>query len=172
MSPTMVAKGCKGGTGGHASIKFNLTNRFESYATTTGKSWLTWSPMTLCSGILEFLLCSSRKTFRNQPSGWTQVANKYCSHFDKTSKNCGPLRLQDNARKHIELLRSSPLTVYLPHGLQKLIFFIIPVCTCISSARKTFHNQIVLHHPLKLPHIQKICVFIWWVFCLMLTGPT
>ncbi len=30
----------------------------------------------------------------------TKVANKYCSHYDKTSENCGPLRLEENARKH------------------------------------------------------------------------
>ncbi len=30
----------------------------------------------------------------------TKVANKYCSKYDNTSKNCGPLRLEDNARKH------------------------------------------------------------------------
>ncbi len=30
----------------------------------------------------------------------TQVANKYCSHCDKTSKNCGRQRLKDNVRKH------------------------------------------------------------------------
>ncbi len=26
--------------------------------------------------------------------------NKYCSHYDNTSDNCGPLRLEDNASKH------------------------------------------------------------------------
>ncbi len=30
----------------------------------------------------------------------TKVANKYYSHYDNTSENCGPLRLEDNARKH------------------------------------------------------------------------
>ncbi len=30
----------------------------------------------------------------------TKVANKYCSHYDKASENCGPLRLEENARKH------------------------------------------------------------------------
>ncbi len=34
----------------------------------------------------------------NQAS--TQVANKYCSHYDKTSTNSGRQRSQDNARKH------------------------------------------------------------------------
>ncbi len=57
MSPTMVAKGCKlqnfcliVSTTAHLSIKFKLTNRCGSYATTTGKSWLTGSPLTPCSG--------------------------------------------------------------------------------------------------------------------------
>ncbi len=30
----------------------------------------------------------------------TNVARNYCSHYDKTSENCGPLRLEENARKH------------------------------------------------------------------------
>ncbi len=29
----------------------------------------------------------------------TKVTNKYCSHYDNTSENCGPLRLEDKARK-------------------------------------------------------------------------
>ncbi len=29
----------------------------------------------------------------------TKGANKYCSHYDSTTENCGPLRLEDNARK-------------------------------------------------------------------------
>ncbi len=31
---------------------------------------------------------------------FTKVANIYCFHYDNTSENCGPLRLEDNARKH------------------------------------------------------------------------
>ncbi len=31
---------------------------------------------------------------------WAKVARNYCSHYDKTSENCGPLRLEENARKH------------------------------------------------------------------------
>ncbi len=30
----------------------------------------------------------------------TEGANKYCSHYDNTSENLGPLHLEDNARKH------------------------------------------------------------------------
>ncbi len=30
----------------------------------------------------------------------TKVAKNYCSHYDKISANCGPLRLEENARKH------------------------------------------------------------------------
>ncbi len=30
----------------------------------------------------------------------TKVTRNYCSHYDKTSENCGLLRLEDNARKH------------------------------------------------------------------------
>ncbi len=30
----------------------------------------------------------------------TKGANEYCSHYDKTSANCGPSRLGENARKH------------------------------------------------------------------------
>ncbi len=29
----------------------------------------------------------------------TKVTRNYCSHYDKTSENCGPLRLEENARK-------------------------------------------------------------------------
>ncbi len=29
----------------------------------------------------------------------TKVDNKYCFHHDKTSENCLPLRLEENARK-------------------------------------------------------------------------
>ncbi len=29
----------------------------------------------------------------------TKVARNYCSHYDKISENCGPLRLEENARK-------------------------------------------------------------------------
>ncbi len=29
-----------------------------------------------------------------------KVARNYCSHYDKTSENSGPLRLEENARKH------------------------------------------------------------------------
>ncbi len=29
-----------------------------------------------------------------------KVARNYCSHYDKTLENCGPLRLEENARKH------------------------------------------------------------------------
>ncbi len=47
----------------------------------------------------------------------TKVSRNNCSHYDKTSENCGPLRFEENARKHtanqgnIKLLRLSPLTV-------------------------------------------------------------
>ncbi len=30
----------------------------------------------------------------------TKVARNYCSHYEKTSKNCGPLRLKENARTY------------------------------------------------------------------------
>ncbi len=30
----------------------------------------------------------------------TKVANKNCFHYDNTSENCEPLRLEDNAREH------------------------------------------------------------------------
>ncbi len=30
----------------------------------------------------------------------TKVAWNYCSYYDKTSENCGPLRLEENACKH------------------------------------------------------------------------
>ncbi len=45
----------------------------------------------------------------------SQVANKYCSHYDKTSKNCGPWRLQDNARKHTTKQCFSALNCYAHH---------------------------------------------------------
>ncbi len=31
----------------------------------------------------------------------TKVARNYCSHYDKTSENCGPLRLEENACMHM-----------------------------------------------------------------------
>ncbi len=31
----------------------------------------------------------------------TKVARNYCSHYYKTLENCGPLRLEENARKHM-----------------------------------------------------------------------
>ncbi len=31
----------------------------------------------------------------------TEGANKYCSHYDNTLENCGPLSLEDYARKHV-----------------------------------------------------------------------
>ncbi len=37
----------------------------------------------------------------------TRVARNYCSHYDKASKNCGPLRLEENARKHTENQRKT-----------------------------------------------------------------
>ncbi len=30
----------------------------------------------------------------------TKVARNYCSRYDKISENCGPSRLEENARKH------------------------------------------------------------------------
>ncbi len=30
----------------------------------------------------------------------SKVGKNYCSHYDKTSENCWPLRLEENARKH------------------------------------------------------------------------
>ncbi len=30
----------------------------------------------------------------------TKVARNYCSHYGKTTGNCGPLRLEENAGKH------------------------------------------------------------------------
>ncbi len=51
----------------------------------------------------------------------TKIARNHCSHYDKTSENGEPLRLEENARKHtanqrkllfyIKLLRLSPLIV-------------------------------------------------------------
>ncbi len=29
-----------------------------------------------------------------------KVARRYSSYYDQTSENCGPLRLEENARKH------------------------------------------------------------------------
>ncbi len=39
-------------------------------------------------------------TSYNKYHKWTKGANKYCSHYVNTLENCGPLRLEDNARKH------------------------------------------------------------------------
>ncbi len=33
-------------------------------------------------------------------TNWINFSRNYCSHYDKTSENCGPLRLEENARKH------------------------------------------------------------------------
>ncbi len=37
----------------------------------------------------------------------TKVTTNYCSHYDKTSENCGPLRLEENAPKHTENQRKT-----------------------------------------------------------------
>ncbi len=37
----------------------------------------------------------------------TKVARNYCSHYDKTSENCCPLRLEENARAHTENQRKT-----------------------------------------------------------------
>ncbi len=62
----------------------------------------------------------------------TKVANQYCSHYDNTSENCAPLRLEENARKHTAnqrwttflhlLLRLSPLIVEFQHGYKRCAF--------------------------------------------------
>ncbi len=53
---------------------------------------------------MEFLWCSSEMCLMETPYAkydkLTKVAKKYCSHYDKTSENCGSLRLEENARKH------------------------------------------------------------------------
>ncbi len=41
----------------------------------------------------------------------TKVARNYYYHYDKTSENCGPLRLEENARKHKANQRK---TTFLP----------------------------------------------------------
>ncbi len=84
------------------------------------KGWFTWSPLTPCSGQesvgLKTLFCifwNSSGVLHDRVSEMSlmatpyvkyykliKVANKYCSHYDNTSENCGPLRLDDNARKH------------------------------------------------------------------------
>ncbi len=38
----------------------------------------------------------------------TKVARNYCSHYDKTSENCGPVRLEENTRKHTANQRKTP----------------------------------------------------------------
>ncbi len=37
----------------------------------------------------------------------TKVARNYCSHYDKTSENCGPLRFEEYARMHTANKRTS-----------------------------------------------------------------
>ncbi len=39
----------------------------------------------------------------------TKVSRNYCSHYDKTSENCGPLRLEENARKNTANQRKTTL---------------------------------------------------------------
>ncbi len=56
----------------------------------------------------------------------TKVANKYCSNYEKTSENCGPLRLQDNALKHTTNQRK---TVFL-HEIVTLV-----ATHCIAQTR-------------------------------------
>ncbi len=36
-----------------------------------------------------------------------KVGRNYCSLYDKTSENCGPLRLEENARKHTATQRKN-----------------------------------------------------------------
>ncbi len=57
---------------------------------------LFWNP----SGVLHDRLLKMSLMVTPYVNELSQIANKYCSHFDKTLKNCGALRLQDNARKH------------------------------------------------------------------------
>ncbi len=38
---------------------------------------------------------------------FTKGANNHCSHYDKTSENCGSLRLEDNGREHTANLRKT-----------------------------------------------------------------
>ncbi len=49
-----------------------------------------------------------------------KVANDYCSHYDNTSDNSAPLRLEDNARKHTANQRK-PLLYNKLVGLSLLI---------------------------------------------------
>ncbi len=37
----------------------------------------------------------------------TSVVRNYCTHCDKTSENCGALRLEENARKHTKNKRKT-----------------------------------------------------------------
>ncbi len=43
----------------------------------------------------------------------TKVARNYCSHYDKTSENCGPFHLEENARTHTANERKN----YFPHEI-------------------------------------------------------
>ncbi len=109
-------------TAAHLSIKFKLSNRCGSYATTTGKRLAYLKPHDsvqrprVSRYVLKTLLCifwNSSGVLHDRVSEMspvstpfakyhklTKVDRNYCSHYDKISENCGPLRLEENARKH------------------------------------------------------------------------
>ncbi len=129
MSPTMVAKGCKlqnfcliVSTAAHLSVKFKLTNRCSSFPKFYWKNLAYLKPPDsvqwprISTYGLKTLLCifwkssgglhdivSEMSLIATPYANYhklTKVARNYCSDYDKTSENCGPLRLGENARKH------------------------------------------------------------------------
>ncbi len=56
----------------------------------------------------------------------TKAARNYCSNYEKTSENCGPLRLGENARKH-KVSQRKPTFLHL-------------IVTFVATHRILFHH--------------------------------
>ncbi len=66
----------------------------------------------------------------------TKIARTYCSHYDKASENFGPLRLEENARKHTANQRKTTLLHEIimliathhvaPPKLQTMFIYFVP----------------------------------------------
>ncbi len=140
------------------------------------------------SGVLqnELLETSLKVTPYVKYHTLTKVAYKYCSHYNRTSKNCRSLCLQDNARKHttnqrragllhwiftlVATQRVAPTFCSLQRFLAekcwmtsrrwKRCFFIIPICACINSVRKLLGNQIKGYPIFKIFSFSFGCCFV------------
>ncbi len=122
------------------------------------KSWFTWSPMTPYSGqesadmawrlfsafsgiiLVFFTIGFLEMSLMVTPYVYI---TQYCSHYDKASKNCGPLRLQDNARKQTTNQRKPA-----PTRLQTMFQIVFTSSTKVIRFSKylRFYLAVVLSH--------------------------